>query len=229
MLKIVTKIEEMTMYNTTYKKDGNMRRTTKFTDIQCVAALNSCIDLEKYNKLPGNVQSRIESLLCHHRIKMVCFFSTVGFGLRVHREEISMDFSGDEASPKTEGDSAQLVDVNGYWVRCPKELWNKKGQVDYLVLNEDGTKYFYEEEDTSTQDEGEEFDMRRLRPDETRGELVTYQTADTTDTTDSEDDPEKETYRVHPIWTRNRIRALKVKKEKAEVIAKRFKGVVVKA
>lgn len=96
-----------------------------YNDRLVVAAFNSCIDLTKYNALPPEVKTRFKDLMRAHRVKMVCFAPTFGFGLKVYQEEHAiLDYSDDEVELKahTMTDRFQ-VDLEGAWMRCPPAAW----------------------------------------------------------------------------------------------------------
>ena len=116
-----------------------------FNDQECVAALNSCIDLVAWREVPANVRDRVEYLLRKKRLQMVCFFATAGFGLRVYNDanNLAISTSGDEAMIVPKLDTSGQVDLDGHWVRCPKSIWlEKKGEKEYIVASPNGRKFF---------------------------------------------------------------------------------------
>lgn len=121
-----------------------------FTDIECVAALNGCIDLAKWNSLPEPIKVRVKDLFKHHRLKMVCFFPEQGFGLRVYNdgEEYNLEWNGDEATaaPKP-GQSRARIDLDGCWVRCPKELYNPESKKEWIITDSKAKKFYDYEPD----------------------------------------------------------------------------------
>jgi hypothetical protein len=127
----------------------------KFNDLQVVAAFNSCLNMEAWNDLPMHVKNRFKELLRKNRLKMVCFSDELGLGLRVYADPVNaFEFSGDEAE-LTAGDFTAAFDLDGHWVRCPKSLWEEAKQPKWLVLNETGTR-FYADSDDSDPDEDED-------------------------------------------------------------------------
>lgn len=116
-----------------------------FNDQECVAALNSCIDLAAWRELPADVRDRVEYLLRKKRLQMVCFFGTEGFGLRVYNDanNLAISTNGDEAMIVPRIDTSGQVDLDGHWVRCPKSIWlEKKGKKEYIIASPNGRKFF---------------------------------------------------------------------------------------
>lgn len=110
------------------------------TDQEVVAAINSCLDLKKLQDLPSDVVDRFRELVKHHRVRAVCFFTQYGFGMRVYRDEVSVHSQFDDDMELTKGEPAKL-DMAGYWVRCPGEMWNPEGNKEFIVTNKRGTSF----------------------------------------------------------------------------------------
>lgn len=135
-----------------------------------VAAFNGCVDLNKWKDLPLAVKERFTRLLCHNRVKAVCFFNEVGFGLRIYREQIDklkLEHDGGDEFDTAHVTTALHVDLEGSWMRCPASLWEdqkktNKLKLDRVVMDEFGIMYFTgwdavvkEEEDVEESDEGD--------------------------------------------------------------------------
>ena len=125
----------------------------EYTDQEVTAALNFCLDLEKFRALPGPVKDRIRSLVTKNRIKPVCFFEQQGFGLRVYREAVNYQHDGGDEVELVDRPGLppqpQRVDLDGSWVRCPAAVWEKAHAektaaaegLKYGVMNGRGTKF----------------------------------------------------------------------------------------
>lgn len=122
-----------------------------YNDQQVVAALNSCLDLEKFNKLPSLVRNRLEVLCRRHRLGMVCFMGSEGFGLKVY---------GSECRPVPQ--VPVRIDEDGHWMRCPASVWNPEEVKEWQVMDERGMDFFEKWQlapfEDSDEDEDEEDD-----------------------------------------------------------------------
>lgn len=169
-----------------------------YNDHQVVAALNSCLDLEKFNSLPRSVRDRLETLCRRHRLGMVCFMDIAGFGLKVYGDEPKVKTTSDEC---TMHDTIPFttVDTDGHWMRCPGTAWSVEALKDWIVLDSRGKNVFkkWTEWDEEDEDENEEDFVRK---------------------------PEWSPSSNH----NSRDRAMKFTKAEAEAVAKEVNGVVVK-
>lgn len=148
-------------------RKGTVKKTapTRPSDQQVVAAFNSCIDLEKFRGLPLSVRDRIKNLLCHHRMKPVCFFDALGFGLRVYEEPKNITFDGDECEHNPDGGGHNFfqVDVNGRWMRCPASLWTDNQVNKWIVADEYAKRYVGVDYNLFDDDEESDFDWCLVR------------------------------------------------------------------
>ena len=140
----------------------------EYNDQQVVAAFNSCLDIAKWNKMPAGIQSRFKNLLRAHRIKWVCFSPTLGFGLRVFQDatRINFRFDGDEVEvghPDSRDQKGWQADLDGYWMRCPAELYQEpppSPQV-WMVKDEYGQKFYEKDEIRSDEDDADVWSINR--------------------------------------------------------------------
>lgn len=120
-------------------------------DRRCVAAFNSCIDLDKYKALPDKVKQRIKKLFEMNRVRPVCFFAERGMGLKVYEDVRLIKDKGQSEWNSDEVDVPDNVDVrvaiSPHWIRCPKELWEQNLQKKYLVMDARGNKFFEDYDD----------------------------------------------------------------------------------
>lgn len=114
------------------------------TDQIIVAAVNGCIDLEKYKKLPKDIKKRFGELLQHNRIKAVCFMESSGLGLRTYRDKIAIekpdeDFDEVELTPGLVGS----MDLAGSWIRCPAAMYQAylDGEDKFVVADKTGKRF----------------------------------------------------------------------------------------
>lgn len=113
----------------------------EYSDKAVVAALNSCLDLKKFNELPEYVKRRLKELFIHNRLRMVCFFHRSGFGLRVYEERGNFTFDGDLAweTPGTDGQLGK-VDIEGCWMECPADEF--KVVKWHYVMSKTGRRFY---------------------------------------------------------------------------------------
>lgn len=111
-------------------------------DRQVVAAVNSCLDLDKWRELPHEIHKRFACLLSHRRIGAVCFMGSSGLGLRVERDSPSIisDESDDIVTPES-GPPFQVC-TTSFWMECPANLYEKGEPKDCIVADKRGTKFF---------------------------------------------------------------------------------------
>lgn len=132
----VDRVPVSEIYN---RRNGDMR----YSDHHVVAAVNGCIDFDKLRQLPDAVTQRFKDLLKHHRVRAVCFFTQVGFGLRVYQEPPEgVTFDGDEAT--FEDGKEYRVDTEGCWVRCPPAPLPEPDE--WMVMDSRGRQFYSEHE-----------------------------------------------------------------------------------
>lgn len=133
-----------------------------YNDQEVVAAFNSCIDLDKWVDLPEGVKLRFKELHNHLRVRIVCFFSECGFGLRVWDDKINGEFDNDEVI-KTTGNKSDKVDIDGSYLRCPAIIYTTEpvDPKEFIVGDERGRRWLRSETTIATSEESEEEDEPR--------------------------------------------------------------------
>lgn len=134
---------------------------TKFTDQEVLAAINSCINLLELNKIPVPVITRFRELMKHKRVGAVCFFLFTGFGLKVYNDDRHVttgsevtDDELDETSVQTPAMKDGRLNLDGYWVKCPKELYAAKQEDPkiFTVMDDRATKFIKQIVDENTEE-----------------------------------------------------------------------------
>lgn len=117
-----------------------------YTDVEVVAAINSCIDFRKLAEIPSGLVDRFKLLLQKKRIGAVCFFYVSGFGLRVYNDaqRFVLKQEGDIATLEAnETDPNHRIDLEPLWVVCdPKAYLEKRNQVSYIIARANGKQFY---------------------------------------------------------------------------------------
>lgn len=141
------------------------------SDHVVVAALNFCLDLEKWNDLPVLVQERIGWLLSHHRLGKVCFMGATGFGLRIFDDSLdALSRKGDEVTLDVNVPAGSFRAGMEYWMRCPASFWEEHidktkavPETEFVVKDKYGTLFYREPDEDVDEDDRNPWVASRYR------------------------------------------------------------------